>query len=215
MSFYEHDKTEDYLLKLLENSEPPGPAEVKREAEKFGVPIVSDTGAQLLKIITRMVRPSRILEIGTAIGYSGLIMLMNSSARLYTVDFDEAALERARKNFAKYGAGDRVRILAGDVSDVVPMVEGRFELIFLDGPKGRYYELLPHLVDLLPAGGVLLCDNVLYSGRMSGAREVPPEKRTIYDRLEIFMHDVTSDPRLITSVLPVGDGMSLSVRKPF
>ncbi len=214
MSFYEHGKTEDYLLELLGNSAPPGPSDVRRDAEKFGVPIVSDTGAQLLRIVTRMVRPRRILEIGTAIGYSGLIMLLNSDACLYTVDFDEAALDKARKNFAKYGMSGRVRILSGDVSDVVPMIEGSFDLIFLDGPKGRYHELLPHLVRLLPEGGTLLCDNVLYSGRMSGEREVPPEKRTIYDRLELFMRDVTSDPRLITSVLPVGDGMSLSVRKP-
>ncbi|MBQ7227547.1 MAG: O-methyltransferase [Clostridia bacterium] len=212
MSFYEYGQTEEYLLQLLNNGQPPGVEEVKAQAEKFGAPIVSDTGAQLLKALTLALRPNRILEIGTAIGYSGLIMLLNSQAHLYTVDFDEVALEKARRNFKKYGVSDRVRILSGDASDVIPMIEGEFDMIFLDGPKGRYYEFLPYLINLLPKGGLLLCDNVLYSERMSGGREVPKSKKTIADRLAIFMRDVTSSPKLVTSILPVGDGMSLSIK---
>ena len=213
MSFYEFGKSEEYLLSLLHNGEPPGIEDVVKEAEKFGAPIVSQTGAQLLKLLTILIKPKRILEIGTAIGYSGLIMLLNSSATLYTIDFDERALEKARKNFKKYGVADRVRIFSGDASDIVPMIEGEFDFIFLDGPKGRYYEYLPYLINLMPKGGVLLCDNVLYSERMYGGREVPKSKQTIADRLAIFMRDVTSAPELVTSVLPVGDGMSLSVKK--
>ena len=212
MSFYEYGKTEEYLLSLLHGVEP-RLKPVADEARVFGAPIVSDTGGQLLKLVTLMTRPRRILEIGTAIGYSGLIMLLNSDADLYTVDFDEAALEKARRNFRDYGVGRRVRIYSGDASEILPMIEGEFDLIFLDGPKGRYYEFLPYLVDLLPAGGVLLCDNVLYSGRMAGDREIPKSKQTIADRLALFIEAVSTDERLVTSVLPVGDGMSLSVKK--
>lgn len=213
MSFYEYGRTEEYLLGLLPEEIEPRLKSVKAEAERLGTPIVSDTGAQLLKLLTVTVKPKRILEIGTAIGYSGLIMLLNGGAHLYTVDFDAAALDCARRNFKKFGVAERVHIMEGDASDVLPMVEGKFELIFLDGPKGRYAEFLPYLVKLLAKGGVLLCDNVLYSERMTGLREVPKSKQTIADRLAVFIDKVTTDDRLITSVLPIGDGMSLSVRK--
>lgn len=213
MSFYEYGKTEEYLLSLLGRPIEPRLKPVADEARVFGAPIISDTGAQLLKLLSRMICPRRILEIGTAIGYSGLIMLLNSDADLYTIDFDEAALEKARRNFRDYGVGRRVRIYSGDASEILPMVEGEFDFIFLDGPKGRYHEFLPYLINLLPSGGVLLCDNVLYSERMTGERGVPKSKQTIADRLALFMDAVTTDERLITSVLPVGDGMSLSVKK--
>lgn len=213
MSFYEYGRTEEYLLSLLHGTPEPDLEPVIKEAKKFGAPIVCDTGAQLLKLVTVLKNPKRILEIGTAIGYSGLIMLLNSKAELCTIDFDEDALERARRNFKEYGVNRRVRIFSGDASEVLPMVEGKFDLIFLDGPKGRYYEFLPYLINLLPKGGVLLCDNVLYSERMTGLREVPKSKQTIADRLEIFIKNVTTDERLITSILPIGDGMSLSVKQ--
>ncbi len=212
MSFYEYGKTEEYLLSLIKGGAEPRLEALRNSAELAGVPVVSETGAQLLKLITVMTAPTRILEIGTAVGYSGLVMLLNSEAKLYTIDFDGEVLEKARQNFSRFGVSARAEIFEGDASDIVPMVEGKFELIFLDGPKGRYYEFLPYLIELLPKGGVLLCDNVLYSERMSGAREVPKSKQTIADRLALFIKKVTTDKRLITSLLPVGDGMSLSVR---
>ena len=212
MSFYEYGKTEEYLLSLI--GEPPQPElkAIVEQAKDMGIPIICDTGAMYLKLMTKLVKPKRILEIGTAIGYSGLIMLLNSKADLYTIDFDEVALEKARRNFLEFEMEKRVRIIAGDASDVLPMVEGKFEFIFLDGPKGRYYEFLPYLIDLLPKGGVLLCDNVLYSGRMSGERAVPDKKRTIAERLEKFINAITNDKRLTTSILPIGDGMSISIK---
>ncbi len=212
MSFYEYGKTEEYLLSLIKGGAEPRLEELRKEAEDAGVPVLCETGAQLLKLITVMTAPTRILEIGTAAGYSGLVMLLNSGAKLYTIDFDGEVLEKARENFARFGMSHRTEIFEGDASDIVPMVEGKFDLIFLDGPKGRYYEFLPYLTELLPKGGILLCDNVLYSERMSGAREVPKSKQTIADRLALFIKKVTTDKRLLTSVLPVGDGMSLSVR---
>ena len=212
MSYYEYGKTERYLLSLLPHSVMPELEDVREDADRLGVPVISETGAQLLRVATMRAAPSRILEIGTGTGYSGLVMLQSSRAKLYTIDFDSEAVERARVNFRAHGCARRVEIFEGDASEVIPMIEGKFGMIFLDGPKGRYYEFLPYLINLLTRGGVLLCDNVLYSGRMSGVKDVPPKKRTIYERLELFMKAVNSDPRLVTSVLPVGDGMSLSVK---
>lgn len=212
MSYYEYGKTEKYLLSLLPESVQPELENVRSEALDMGVPVISETGAQFLKLIATLVRPARILEIGTGTGYSGLIMLLNSKAKLYTIDFDSAAVECARRNFRDAGMSGRTEIYEGDASEVLPMVEGRFDLIFLDGPKGRYYEFLPYLIDLMPKGGVLLCDNVLYSERMSGERAVPHSKHTIAERLGLFMEAVNSDERIMTSVLPVGDGMSLSIK---
>ncbi len=213
MSYYEYGKTEEYLLSLLPEYVVPKLAPVLKEAQKFGVPTLSNTGARFLELVTMLKKPKRILEIGTATGYSGLIMLLSCNAKLCTIDFDAAALDRARRNFDDYGVGRRVQILEGDASEIIPLVEGKFDMIFLDGPKGRYYEFLPYLIDLLPSGGVLLCDNVLYSERMTGEREVPKSKQTIADRLAIFIDNVTTDSRLVTSVLPIGDGMSISVKR--
>lgn len=213
MSYYDHTKTEDYLLSLLEGKILPELDPVREIAAREETPVVSDTGAQLLRQLVLMTKPKRILEIGTAVGYSGLIMLLSSDAVLYTVDFDADALEIARKNFEKYGMTDRVRIYEGDASDIVPMIEGEFDFIFLDGPKGRYYEFLPYIKKMMKPRSVLLADNVLYSGRMSGEDVVPKSKRTIADRLAIYINTITGDGDFITSILPVGDGMSLSIKR--
>lgn len=213
MSFYGIDKKEEFLLSILPDSIEPCFDDVLTAAEKNFVPVISKTGAQILKQTVILTRPTKIIEIGTGIGYSGLIMLKNSNARLYTVDFNEKNLSAARKNFEKYGYADRVDIIAGDASDIVPLLTGEADLIFLDGPKGRYYEYYPYLKNLLPRGGVLLCDNVLYSGRVSGESETPHAKQTITERLNLFFDLLKSDEDMITSVIPAGDGLSLSIRK--
>ena len=188
MSYYEYGKTERYLLSLLPRSVMPELEDVREDADRLGVPVISETGAQLLRVATMLAAPSRILEIGTGTGYSGLVMLQSSRAKLYTIDFDAEAVERARVNFRAHGCARRVEIFEGDASEVIPMIEGKFGMIFLDGPKGRYYEFLPYLINLLTRGGVLLCDNVLYSGRMSGVKERATQKahdiratRTVYE----------------------------------
>ena len=137
MSYYEYGKTERYLLSLLPRSVMPELEDVREDADRLGVPVISETGAQLLRVATMLAAPSRILEIGTGTGYSGLVMLQSSRAKLYTIDFDSEAVERARVNFRAHGCARRVEIFEGDASEVIPMIEGKFGMIFLDGPKGR------------------------------------------------------------------------------
>ncbi|MBP5592858.1 MAG: O-methyltransferase [Clostridia bacterium] len=213
MSYYDRTKTEEYLLSLLDGKLSINLEDVRKMARREETPIVSDTGAQFLVQMVKLTNPKRILEIGTAIGYSGLLMLLSSNAQLYTIDFNERALQLAKENFDKYAVSSRVRILPGDASLVIPMIEGSFDFIFLDGPKGRYYEYLPYLKKMMRPGAVLLADNVLYSGRMSGEESVPRSKQTIADRLDIFIKEITTDSDFITSIIPVGDGMCLAVRK--
>ena len=213
MSFYDIDKREEFLLALLPAEIEPDFAEVRSAAEKTFVPVISKTGAQFLKQITTILSPKKIIEIGTGIGYSGLVMLKNSHASLYTVDFNAKNLDVARGNFERYGYAARVTAILGDASDIVPMLTGGADLIFLDGPKGRYHEYYPYLKNLLGSGGALVCDNVLYSGRITGESETPHTKHTITDRLNLFFGQLKADGEMTTSVLPIGDGISLSVKK--
>ena len=213
MSFYDIDKREEFLLGLLPGEIEPDLQSVLEEADRLRVPVISKTGAQFLKQIITVAAPKKIIEIGTGVGYSGLLMLKNSNAALYTIDFSEKNLAYARANFEKCGYSNRITIISGDASDIVPMLTGGADFIFLDGPKGRYQEYYPYLKNLLCSGGILLCDNVLYSGRITGEAETPHSKQTITDRLNIFFEQLRSDSDMVTSVLPIGDGMSLSIKR--
>lgn len=213
MSFYEIDKTEEFLLSLLPNDIEADFADLLVECESMFVPVISKTGAQLLKLITKLTKPSTIIEIGTGIGYSGLVMLRESSAYLYTIELKESNALTARDNFKKYGYGDRAEVMLGDASDILPLLEVHADLIFVDGPKGKYYEFYPILKKLLNNGGIIVCDNVLYFKRVSGEKETPASKKSITDRLKIFFEMLKNDQDMITSILPIGDGVSISYKK--
>ena len=213
MSFYGIDKREEFLLSMLPVGDAFDFPEVFRLAEQMFVPVLPRTSAQFLKQIVLLKKPSKILEIGTGIGYSGLLMLGSSNAHLYTMDISEKNLSTAKQNFEKYGYEKRVTTLLGDASEFLPLFTGDADLIFLDGPKGRYYEYYPYLKKLLNSGGALVCDNVLYSGRITGESETPHSKQTITDRLNKFFELIKNDRKMDTSIIPVGDGMSLSIKK--
>ena len=173
------------------------------------VPIVRPKTSEILIEKIKEINPKNILEIGTAIGYSGLLMLNNSSANLITLEKDEKMFNLAIQNFEKEGVSDRVKIILGDCKDYIEKEEGKFDFIFLDGPKSHYLEYLPHLIKMLNKGGMIFCDNVLFQGLVKGENEPPKKFRTIVNNLRKFLEVVENDKMLNSKVLDVEDGICI------
>lgn len=173
-----------------------------------------DDTKNLLYQTVKEKHPHRILEIGTAIGYSGIVMLSASNAAsLNTIEMDEQTAELARSNFKEFGLSSRVNIFVGDAREIVPKLTGSYDFIFLDGPKGQYETFFPYLTDLLEVGGTLVCDNVLYKGLVE---HVPDDKRhkhiTVARNMRMFLDDITTNERYSTTLYRIGDGVTVSTK---
>ena len=188
------------------------------QLEKFArerfIPVMLDDTKELLFATVADAQPKRILEIGTAIGYSGIVMLSAcDNATLNTIELDENTAALARKNFEEFGVADRVNIFVGDAREIVRLLTGSYDFIFLDGPKGQYEVFLPYLTDLLEVGGTLVCDNVLYKGLVE---QIPDDKRhkhiTVARNMRAFLDDITNNSRYATVLHRIGDGVTVSLK---
>ncbi len=182
-------------------------------ADRNVIPVLLPETAAFLKQLVYIKQPKKILEIGTAIGYSSHIILGACDGHLYTIEADEKSFYKAGEFFALSGYKERVTAYLGDANEIIPMFSGKFDFIFMDGPKTRYIQYLPYLKRMLDKDGVLLCDNVLFNGMVSGEADMVKKKATIVNALDLFLRTIASDDDFITSILPVGDGVSLSILK--
>ena len=191
-------------------------AVIRDEGSRQGIPIVDPQSGALLHALVKASRAQRALEIGTAVGYSGLWIAtaLPADGMLITLERDRARAETARAHFAAAGVADRVTVMVGDASQYLHKVAGPFDLIFQDGEKASYTPLLDRLVTLLRPGGVLVTDNVLWSGEVIPGYVDPPQ-RGAADTAAIAAYNQTlaGDPRLFTTFLPIGDGVALSVKR--
>jgi predicted O-methyltransferase YrrM len=189
-------------------------AAIRELAAKDGIPILQAAAANFLELLVRLKAPEKILEIGAAIGYSGIVMLMaaGGQARLNTIEQNEQSIKIARSNFEKFGLRDRVNIFCGDAGAIIPTLSGAYDFIFLDGAKGQYINYLPYLTDLLARGGTLVCDNVLFRGMVADDALVADGKRTLVNNMRAFLTRLCADKRLHTAVIDIGDGVSVSYK---
>ncbi|MDR0850335.1 MAG: O-methyltransferase [Christensenellaceae bacterium] len=204
---------EEYLNSVNKRAEELRPLRLFA-AENY-IPIIKQSTEKLLFAVTAMTKPKKILEIGTAIGYSGLIMLRaHKDAELVTIEKEEDFYEMAYDNFEKFAGGGVRSIIQkmGDAIEILPTLKDKFDLIFLDGPKAQYIKFLPYLVDLLTVGGVLFADDVLFMGMVQGKIETPVKKRSIVKNLQRFNEAVAQHPQLESVMLDIEDGISLSVK---
>jgi predicted O-methyltransferase YrrM len=171
-----------------------------------------DTLAYLLTLVQER-KPRRILEIGTAEGLTACAMLMNSDASLTGIELDPERAQRAREHFSTFGLESRVRLHEGDAGEILPMLEGEYDLIFLDGPKVQYRQYLPDCKRLLASKGVLLSDDVLLFGWVSGKVPTPPKRRMLVEHIRQYLEMLRSDSELQTSVLEIGEGLAVSIKK--
>jgi len=189
--------------------------EVEAEGRAAGLPLVQAPSGRFLRALALIGGARNILEIGTAIGYSALWMAgaLPADGRLITIERDAARADAARANLARAGLGERVSVVVGDAMRYLHKVAGPFDLIFQDGDKRQYEAMLDRLVGLLRTGGVLVTDNVLWSGEVvDGYVETPRQDPADTAALRSYNSRLTTDPRLLTTLLPVGDGLAVSVK---
>ena len=187
-------------------------ATARNQALLSGIPVADDETLQLLLLTLHMHKPLRILEIGTAVGLSGVAMLKAlPKAKLTTIELEEERYLKAKENFASFGVADRVTTYLGDAGEILAMMDGAFDFVFLDGPKAQYEKYLFDLKRLMNKGAVLFSDDVLLYGWVSGEEPIPQKRHSIVDKIRSFLQTLTKDKDFITSVLNVGDGVALSV----
>ncbi len=190
---------------------------LREEARRDRVPIIRVETASLLRVLVQMTRPMRILEVGTAIGYSAILIseCMPAGAHITTIEKYEPRIPVARENIRLAERGSCIELIEGDALEVLKGLEGPYDFIFMDAAKGQYIHFLPELMRLLPPGGLLVSDNVLQDGDVMESRyAVTRRNRTIHSRMREYLYALKHDTRLQTAVLSVGDGITLSYRLP-
>lgn len=184
---------------------------LREEAKSVGEPVLRDESFSLLLKEVKKRRPKKILEVGTNVGLTGAAMLCElPDAHLTGIEIDSDKIARAKANYALFGVADRAKIFCGDASEIIPVLTGEYDFVFLDGPKGHYYDYLFDLLSVLKVGGVLCADNVLYRGFLSGKVKVPHRHATILHSLQKFMDEITSNAGLSTVVYDIEDGISVT-----
>lgn len=180
------------------------------ELQEF-IPVVDDDVARLLKLLLHLIRPTRVLEIGTSIGYSTTSMaqvVREYGGKISTVEFDRQVAEQAQKNFKRAGVSDCIELLIGDAQEVVPQLETGFDFIFLDVDKRLYSKLLPSCVSLLRQGGVLAAEDTLFP-----VIDLDPKWRNLLAPIDEFNRLVCANDELESTILPIGDGVTVAVKK--
>ncbi len=184
----------------------------RADALARGIPVADDETLNFLLLTLAAFKPTRILEIGTAVGLSSVAMLQACpTARLTTMELEEERYQEAKQNFADFGVAERVNAYLGDAGEILAMMDGEFDFVFLDGPKAQYEKYLFDLKRLMKKGGILFADDVLLYGWVSGVEPTPQKRHSIVDKIRSYLDTVTKDKDFITSVLDVGDGVALSV----
>lgn len=184
---------------------------LREEAKQGRDPTAADdTLAYILRLIGEE-KPKKILEIGAAEGLTSCAMLMNSAATLTAIELDASRAQKAREHFALFGLTARVTLHEGDAGEILPLLQGEYDLIFLDGPKVQYLRYLPHCKRLLKAGGVLLSDDVLLFGWVRG--EPPKKRRMLVEHIREYLYALENDGELQTEILELGEGLAVSRKK--
>ncbi len=192
--------------------------ELEKYAKKTGVPIIRPQMQSLLRFLITWKKPMNILEVGTAIGFSALFMseYAPKNCHITTIEKYEKRIPLAKENFSKAGKADAITLIEGDAADVLLRLstnEG-FDLIFMDAAKGQYIHFLESIIRLLSPSGIIVSDNILQEGELLESKyAITRRNRTIHNRMREYIYALTHDDRLETVILPIADGITLSVRK--
>lgn len=190
--------------------------EIEKEALESYVPIIRKETQSFLKVLLEMKKPLRILEVGTAVGFSALLMseYMPEDGHITTIENYEKRIPVAKENFKRAKKEEMITLLEGDALEIMKTLDGPYDFIFMDAAKGQYVYYMPEAIRLLSEGGVLLSDNVLQDGDVIESRfAVERRNRTIHSRMREYLYELKHDERLLTSIVPLGDGIALSVKK--
>ena len=189
---------------------------IEREALDSYVPIIRKEMQSFLKLLLAMQKPKRILEVGTAVGFSAILMTEYNPypCELVTIENYEKRIPIARENFVRAGKENQITLIEGDATEVLKTLDEPFDMIFMDAAKGQYINFMPDILRLLKKDGVLISDNVLQDGDIIESHFVVTRRnRTIHKRMREYLYELTHREDLVTAVLPIGDGITLSSKR--
>ncbi|MDE7286832.1 MAG: O-methyltransferase [Lachnospiraceae bacterium] len=189
--------------------------ELEQFALKTNVPVIRPQMQSFIKLLLAMKQPKRILEVGTAIGFSALLMSEYGpqDCRITTIEKYEKRIPVAKENFKKAGREEQITLLEGDAAQILKKLDGYYDFIFMDAAKGQYIHFLPDILKLMPKGGILISDNVLQDGDVMESRfAVTRRDRTIHSRMREYLYELKHNEALLTDILPIGDGVTVSVK---
>ena len=190
--------------------------EIEEFAHQTNVPIIRKEMESFLRVLIEIKKPKRILELGTAIGYSAILMAntMSEDCRITTIENYDKRIPIARDNFKRAGVEEKVELLEGDALEILQKINEPYDFVFMDAAKAQYLVYLKEIMRLLPVGGILIADNVLQDGELVESRyAVERRNRTIHSRMREYLYEVKNMKELETTIISIGDGITLSVRK--
>ena len=189
---------------------------IEKEAIADEVPIIRKEMGNLLKVLLQLVQPERILEVGTAVGYSSILMSENMphNCTITTIENYDKRIPVAKNNSKRAGKEDVITLIEGDALEVLKTLDGPYDFIFMDAAKGQYINYLPDIKRVLRKGGLLISDNILQEGEIVESRyAVTRRNRTIHARIREYVYELTHSEDFVTSIVPIGDGITLSVKQ--
>ena len=208
----------DYITEYLHQVLPETKGYLK-DMEEYAhineVPIIHKEMKAFLEVLCKMQKPFKILEIGTAIGYSASVMALSSGkdCHITTIERDSDMTTLALKNIEKLGLSNRIRVIEGDGLEVLSCLSSKYDMIFIDAAKGYYNEFFDYAINLINDGGLIVSDNVLYKGMTAEDLLVKRRQKTIVGRMRDYLVMLCNHPNLTTSIIPIGDGVALSYYK--
>ena len=189
---------------------------IESEARAADIPIIRKEMQSFLKVLLLMKKPERVLEVGTAVGFSALLMseYVSKECRITTIENYEKRIPIARENCQRAGKEEQITLIEGDASEVLKMLDGSYDFIFMDAAKGQYIHYLPDILRILPPGGCLVSDNVMQDGDVIESRfAVERRNRTIHARMREYLYELKHNDALTTSIIPLGDGVAVSIKQ--
>ena len=208
----------EYIIRYIRRTLPQSEGallEMERYAAEHEVPISQPESIRMIEVMLKMLRAEKILELGTAIGYSAIRMSRACGAEVVSVELSEEMADIAEENIRNEDLTEKIRVIRGDAREVVAAMDGeeQFDAIFVDAAKGQYMEFFPHCMRLLKKGGILISDNILYKGMTATDELVVRRKVTIVRRLRKYLEMLKENRELCTAILPIGDGVAVSFKE--
>lgn len=187
---------------------------IKQKALENHVPIIMDDTLEVVDKILREINPQRILEIGTAVGYSAMCFseYLAPEGKIDTIERDEERIAEAKVNIQKVGVADKINIYEGDAVEILPTLDEKYDVVFIDAAKGKYPFFLKEALRMLNPNGIILADNILYKGYVMSDYN-KHKQRTAVRNLREYIKEVTENPNFETEILEVGDGLAISKKK--
>lgn len=206
----------EYIIRYIRDTIPVREGllkELEEYAKEHSVPISQPEAIRLTEVLLKLKAPKKILEVGTAIGYSAIRMAYASDAEITTIEISDEMADEAEKNIERAGLSHRINVLRGDAAEVLKTLDDEFDCIFIDAAKGHYMDFFTECDRMLKSGGLLISDNVLYKGMTATDELVVRRKITIVRRLRAYLEMLKENKNYMTAIIPVGDGVALSVRE--